>query len=39
MSVKHLPRYVAEFKGRHNVRPLDTIDQMGKIVAGMIGHG
>ena len=28
MSIKHLPRYVAEFEGRHNARPLDTADQM-----------
>ena len=28
VSVKHLSRYVAEFEGRHNVRPHDTIDQM-----------
>ena len=28
MSAKHLPRYVAEFEGRHNRRPLDTADQM-----------
>ena len=26
MSVKHLPRYVGEFAGRHNDRPADTID-------------
>ena len=26
MSVKHLWRYVNEFTGRHNLRPLDTID-------------
>ena len=25
---KHLPRYVGEFEGRHNSRPLDTADQM-----------
>ena len=37
MSVKHLARYVAEFKGRHNVRPLDTIEQIGKTVQGTIG--
>ena len=29
MSAKHLNRYVGEFAGRHNQRPLDTIDQMG----------
>ena len=27
-SVKHLDRYVGEFEGRHNSRPLDTVDQM-----------
>ena len=32
MSPKHLHRYVNEFEARHNVRPLDTIDQM-KLVA------
>ena len=32
MSPKHLHRYVNGFEGRHNVRPLDTIDQM-KLVA------
>ena len=32
MSPKHLHRYVAEFEGRHNVRSLDTLDQMGTIV-------
>ena len=31
-SVKHLGRYVHEFTGRHNNRPLDTRDQM----AGMV---
>ncbi len=28
MSIKHLNRYVNEFSGRHNVRPLDTMTQM-----------
>ena len=28
MSAKHLDRYVQEFAGRHNVRELDTIEQM-----------
>ena len=27
-SKKHLNRYVAEFEGRHNKRPLDTLEQM-----------
>lgn len=45
----HLHRSVAEFAGRHNQRPLDTIDQMSAMVRGMdqqrlryadlIGHG
>jgi transposase-like protein len=37
MSVKHLSRYVAEFEGRHNHRPLDTADQMASVVQGMDG--
>ena len=31
------PRYVNEFAGRHNIREMDTIDQMRHVVAGMIG--
>ena len=27
-SAKHLQRYVTEFMGRHNARPLDTMEQM-----------
>ena len=37
MSVKHLPRYVGEFAGRHNHRPMDTADQMAEVVKGMDG--
>ncbi len=37
MSAKHLDRYVGEFAGRHNARPLDTIDQLRAIVRGMVG--
>lgn len=37
-SVKHLHRYVGEFEGRHNDRPLNTIDQMAEIVRGMFGR-
>ena len=36
-SPKRMQRYIAEFSGRHNVRNLDTIDQMRFIVAAMIG--
>ena len=30
-------RYVDEFSGRHNVRPLDTADQMDRMAAGAVG--
>ncbi len=38
MSPKHLQRYIHEFAGRHNIRDLDTIDQMAHVVAGMVGR-
>ena len=37
MSPKHLDRYVREFAGRHNNRPLDTVDQLSAMVRGMCG--
>lgn len=37
MSKKHLNRYVEQFAGKHNLRELDTIDQMQVVIAGMIG--
>ena len=37
MSEKHLDRYVTEFSGRHNVRDLDTIEQLHLVVLGMVG--
>lgn len=37
MSEKHLGRYVNELAGRHNVRPMDTIQQMARIAKGMVG--
>ena len=37
LSVKHLDRYVNEFSGRHNSRPLDAIDQMSAMAHGMVG--
>ena len=37
-SVKHLQRYVTDFAGRHNIRDLDTLNQMEAIVAGMVGR-
>ena len=36
-SEKHLDRYVGEFAGRHNIRPLDTIVMMGRMALGMVG--
>ena len=35
MSPKHLPRYVAEFEGRHNDRPTDTMTQMERLAQGL----
>ena len=37
MSEKHLGRYVAEFEGRHNSRPLDTTEQMRIMAQGADG--
>ena len=37
VSHKHLGGYVNEFAGRHNDRPLDTIDEMAEIVRGLDG--
>ena len=37
MSVKHLACYVNEFTDRHNVRPLDTMKQMERVVQDMEG--
>lgn len=36
-SWKHLDRYVSEFAGRHNSRPMDTEDQMSAMAAGGVG--
>ena len=36
MSEKHLSRYVDEFSGRHNHRPMDTIDQMAMFALGLM---
>ena len=38
ISPKHLQRYVSEFAGKHNIRDLDTIDQMRNTVAGLVGR-
>ena len=37
LSRQHLHRYVNEFSGRHNQRPLDTIDQMHRVASGLVG--
>lgn len=37
MSVKHLNRYVNQFAGKHNIREVDTVEQMKSIARGMVG--
>ena len=37
LSPKHLNRYVQEFASKHNIRNLDTLDQMRVTVAGLLG--
>ena len=37
MSIKHLSCYVSEFAGRHNIRPLDTEEQMSATAQGIVG--
>ena len=37
LSAKHLHRYVDEFVGRHNMRELDTLDQMALLARKMTG--
>ena len=37
MSKKHLQRYIDEYVGRHNVRPLNTIEQIEITFKGMNG--
>ena len=38
VSPEHLDRYVAEFAGRHNRRPLDTDKMMERTAEGMVGR-
>ena len=38
MSRQHLGRYLAEFSGRHNVRNLDTAEQMRRLARGLVGR-
>ena len=37
MSWKHLDRYIREFVGHHNDRPLDTAAQLSRMACGVIG--
>lgn len=36
MSPEHLQRYIDEFVGRHNIRGLDTIEQMEETAKGLV---
>ncbi len=38
LSPKHLNRYIQEFVGRHNIRDLDTIQQMKAVCENMDGN-
>ena len=38
VSPKHVVRYAIEFAGRHNDRPVDTIEQMTLLAKGMVGR-
>ena len=38
VSIKHLPRYIGEFEGRHNARNADTLQQMRSMAHGMLGR-
>ena len=38
LSPKHLQRYVSEFSGRHNIRELDTIEQMAVVSCALTGR-
>ena len=38
VSAKHLHAYVDEFSGRHNLRELDTIDQMTSLTERLAGR-
>ncbi|MXW46852.1 MAG: IS1595 family transposase [Gammaproteobacteria bacterium] len=37
VSPKHLQRYVVQFAGKHNIRELDTIEQMAWVIGQMAG--
>ena len=37
ISPQHTARYATEFAGRHNDRPMDTVDQVKALVKGAEG--
>ena len=37
LSPKHLDRYIQQFAGKHNIRNMDTLDQMQSVVASLVG--
>ena len=39
LSKKHFQRYMHQSAGTHNVRTMDTLEQLQHVVAGMVGNG
>ena len=37
LSPKHLDRYVRGFSGKHNLRQIDTLEQMRRVTVNLVG--